>query len=91
MGVLARVVSVPCLELFERQPDAYREALVPGGVPAVAVEAARGESFRRLVGREGLVYGIEGFGASAPWKHLAEHFGFTPDKLSAAIKSHLGR
>ena len=90
-GVLARVVSVPCLELFERQPDAYREALVPGGVPAVAVEAARGESFRRLVGREGLVYGIEGFGASAPWKHLAEHFGFTPDKLSAAIKSHLGR
>ncbi len=90
-GVQARVVSVPSLDLFTRQPDDVIDGMVPRDVPTVAVEAGLGESYRRLVGRDGLVYGMKGFGASAPWKHLADHFGFTPDKLAAAIRSHLGR
>jgi transketolase len=90
-GVGARVVSVPSLDLLRQQDDAFVESLVPHDVPAVAVEAGLGESLRWLVGRKGLVYGMKGFGASAPWKVLAEHFGFTPDKLSAAIRTHLGR
>ncbi len=88
-GLRARVVSVPCLELFESQPEAYQTALVPDGVPTVAVEAGRGESFRRLVGRRGLVCGIDRFGASAPAADLAEYFGYTPDKLCAAVRSFL--
>ncbi len=88
-GVSARVVSVPSLELFAAQPAAYRDQLVPSGLPAVAVEAARGESFRGLVGREGLVYGIERFGASAPYKKLAEYFGFTADALAKRVREHL--
>jgi transketolase len=89
-GLPARVVSVPCLELFLEQPEEYRLGLVPQeGVPVVAVEAARGESFRRLVGRRGLICGIDRFGASAPQAVLAETFGFTPDQLVARIQEHI--
>jgi transketolase len=90
-GVSARVVSVPSLELLEAQEPSYRESLIPAEVPAVAVEAARGDSYRALVGRGGLVYGIHGFGASASAEDLAEHFGFTPSQLAAAVRRHLGR
>jgi transketolase len=85
-GVAARVVSMPSLELFAAQPESVRNALLPAdGTPIVAVEAARGESFWRWVGRDGLVYGIEGFGASAPAGALAEHFGFTPAARAARV------
>jgi transketolase len=91
-GVAARVVSVPCLELFEEQGDDYIESLVPDdGTPIVAVEAARGESFRKLVGRKGVVYGIDRFGASAPSNALAEEFGFTPDALAERVKEVAGK
>jgi transketolase len=85
-GVPARVVSLPCLSLFLEQPESYREALVPtSGTPVVAIEAGRAESLRRLVGPTGLVYGIDTFGASAPYADLAPHFGFTPDQLATQV------
>ena len=89
-GIDARVVSLPCIELFLEQPEQYQDSLIPDdGTPLVAVEAGVAESFRKLVGRRGLVYGIKTFGASAPWKHLAKHFGFVPDKLAAAVRAHV--
>jgi len=89
-GVAARVVSLPCLELFLEQPQEYQRSLLPGdGTPVVAVEAGRGESLRRLVGARGLVYGIDRFGASAPLEQLAPHFGFTADRLAARVREHL--
>ncbi len=88
-GIAARVVSVPSLEWLAAQPAVYRDELLPPGLPLVAVEAGRGESWRGLVGREGLVYGIERFGASAPYKKLAEYFGFTPDALAKHVREHL--
>jgi transketolase len=88
-GIAARVVSAPSLELFAAQPAAYRDELLPSALPVVAVEAGRGQSWRGLVGREGLVYGIERFGASAPYQKLAEHFGFTPDALARRVRAHL--
>jgi transketolase len=85
-----RVVSLPCLELFLEQPEAWRRELVPGHrVPVVAVEAARGGSLFPVVGSRGLVYGLGRFGASAPFGALAEEFGFTPDALAAAVRGHL--
>jgi transketolase len=85
-GVPARVVSLPCLSLFLEQPESYREALVPtSGPPVVAIEAGRAESLRRLVGPTGLLYGIDTFGASAPYADLAAHFGFTPDQLATRV------
>jgi transketolase len=89
-GKPARVVSLPSLELFLAQPAEYRRALVPeDGTPVVTVEAGRGESLRRLAGARGLVYGIDRFGASAPYTDLAVYFGFTPDRLCARVLEHL--
>lgn len=86
----ARVVSMPSLELFAAQPAAYREQVIPkNGPPVVAVEAGRAASFLPFVGTTGLIYGIQTFGASAPAGDLAEKFGFTPAKLTAAVLSHL--
>jgi transketolase len=90
-GIHARVVSVPCLELLNQQPDSYIDSLVPDNIPAIAVEAGSAQSFRALVGRRGLIWGMKGFGASAPGGALAEHFGFTPDQLSARIREHLAK
>jgi len=91
-GIDARVVSVPCIELFLEQPQGYQDSLIPDdGTPLVAVEASRAESFRSLVGRRGLIWGIKTFGASAPFGDLADHFGFVPDKLAAGIRAHLGQ
>ena len=91
-GVSARVVSLPSLELFAAEPEAYRRAVVPtDGTPVVAVEAGRALSFAGLVGPRGLLYGLDGFGASAPAKRLAQHFGFTPESLTARVLDHLGR
>ena len=89
-GVAARVVSLPCVELFLEQPESYRAGLIPfEGTPVVAVEAARGESLRRFVGPRGLVCGMDGFGASAPAAALAERFGFTPDQVAHRVREHL--
>ena len=89
-GISARVVSLPCLEVFLAQPEAYRRTLLgDGSTPVVAVEAGVGESLRRLVGARGIVYGIDRFGASAPTPDLAEEFGFTPDQLAGSVIEHL--
>jgi transketolase len=90
-GITARIVSVPCLEAFLAQPPGYRAALLPVGVPRVAFEAGRGESWGRLIGCDGLFIGIEHFGASAPDKVLAEKFGFTAPQVAERIAAFVKR
>jgi transketolase len=87
-GVRARVVSMPCVSLFLEQSQADQEAILPDdGTPIVAIEAGRGETLRRFVGRRGLVIGMEGFGASAPYTDLAVHFGFTASNIAERTKT----
>ncbi|MAG30694.1 MAG: transketolase [Deltaproteobacteria bacterium] len=89
-GIRARVVSMPCVDLFLEQPDAEQDAVLPDdGTPIVAVEAGIGETLRRFVGRRGLVIGMDGFGASAPYPDLAERFGFTAENVAKRIKAHV--
>jgi transketolase len=88
-GKVGRLVSVPCMERFLAQPQAWRDTVLPKALPTVAVEAARGLEWWRLVGREGLVIGIDRFGESAPEKALAEVFGFTPAKIAERVESWL--
>ena len=88
-GIRARIVSVPCLEQFMAQPQSYRDAVLPAGVPRVAFEAGRGESWGRFIGCDGLFIGIDHFGASAPDKVLAEQFGFTAPQVVERIKAFL--
>jgi transketolase len=80
-GVRVRVVSAPWLEAFERQDADYRRAVLPPGVPRVAIEAGVSLGWKHIVGETGAVIGVDHFGASAPDKVLAEQFGFTPDNV----------
>jgi transketolase len=88
-GVPARLVSVPCLACFEAQPAEYRREVIPPGHRVCAVEAARGLEWWRHAGRDGLVVGIDRFGASAPEKALAEEYGFTPARIAERIERWL--
>jgi transketolase len=83
-GVTARVVSLPSWELFEEQPQAYRDVVLPPSVLArVAVEAGVPQGWERYVGPFGAVVGVEGrFGASAPVKVVMEKYGFTPGNVA---------
>jgi transketolase len=88
--VAARVVSLPCWELFDLQPDTYR-ATVLGDAPRVSIEAAATFGWDGIVGPDGLSIGIDRFGASAPAGDLAEYFGLTPAQVVDKVRAHLGR
>jgi len=80
-------VSMPCLEFFAAQPPAYRDAVLPPGVPLrIAVEAAAPQSWYRWVGDRGVVVGIERFGASAPYQRIYQELGVTVDRIVAEAK-----
>jgi transketolase len=86
-GVQARVVSMPCWELFEAQPEEYRNAVLPPSVTRrVAVEAGVRLGWERYLGPSGQFIGLSGFGASAPAGVLFKHFGITPESVAAAAK-----
>ena len=87
-GIAARVVSMPCTNLFDRQPQAYRDAVLPPAVrKRVAIEAGVTDFWRKYVGLDGHVVGIDRFGASAPADALYKYFGFTVDAVVDAVKS----
>ena len=89
-GVRARVVSMPSWELFEQQPQEYRDSVLPSSVTArVAVEQASTMGWARYAGTTGEICGMKTFGASAPLKVLQEEFGFTKDNVVAAAKMQL--
>jgi len=89
-GIRARLVSMPSWELFEAQDEAYRDSVLPPAVGArVSVEAASPIGWDRYVGREGARIGMVSFGASAPYKDLYRHFGFTVEHVLAAAKQQI--
>jgi transketolase len=90
-GVPVRVVSMPSTTVFDRQDAAYQDGVLPPGMPAVAVEAAHPDFWRKYVGRRGAVVGIASFGESAPAADLYRHFGITADAVAAAVRRLLGR
>jgi transketolase len=89
-GVAVRVVSMPSTSLFDRQDADYRNSVLPRELPKVAVEAGVTDYWRKYVGLEGRVVGIDRFGESAPAGDLFKHFGFTPEHVAEAVKSVLG-
>ncbi len=91
-GVAARVVSMPAWDLFEKQTQDYRDEVLPPETTArLAVEAAYPFGWERYVGSQGAVIGMTRFGASAPYKVLAEKFGFTADNIVRRAHELLGR
>ncbi len=89
-GVRARVVSMPCSELFDRQPQAYRDEVLPPAIKArVAIEQASTLGWHRYVGDGGAIVGMHTFGASAPLKMLVEKFGFTPEAVTQVARERV--
>jgi transketolase len=88
-GVAVRVVSMPCTSVFDRQPPMYRDIVLIPTLPRVAVEAGVSDYWRKYVGLEGAVVGIDRYGESAPGPKLFEYFGFTVENVVKAVKSVL--
>ncbi len=88
-GIPVRVVSMPGTEVFDRQDAAYKASVLTKGLPRVAIEAGVTDFWFKYVGLDGAVVGIDTFGESAPAGVLFKHFGFTTEKVVAAVKSVL--
>ncbi|MEK6244533.1 MAG: transketolase [Pseudomonadota bacterium] len=86
-GVPVRVVSMPCTAVFDRQAQQYKDSVLMPGVRRIAVEAGVTDFWRKYVGLEGAVVGIDRFGESAPASDLFKHFGFTPENVVKAVRS----
>jgi len=88
-GVAARVVSVPCFELFFEQPDDARAAIIGDARVKIGVEAAVRMGWDAIIGADGIFVGMHGFGASAPYKELYKHFGITAEAIADAAMKKL--
>ncbi|UCH49469.1 MAG: transketolase [Betaproteobacteria bacterium] len=88
-GTRARVVSMPSTTVFDRQEQSYSDSVLTPGVPRVAVEAGVTDFWRKYIGLDGAVIGIDRFGESAPGGALYEHFGITADAVVAAVEKTL--
>jgi transketolase len=89
-GIRSRVVSMPSWEIFDHQPQAYQDSVLPPNVKArVAVEQGSTFGWERYVGNSGSIIGMHTFGASAPLKELQRKFGFEPDQVALAAKKQL--
>ena len=86
-GVFTRVVSMPSTDVFDRQDVDYREAVLPKGLPKIAVEAGVTDFWRKYVGTDGAVVGVDTFGESAPAPALYEHFGVTVQAVVSAVRA----
>ena len=89
-GLHVRVVSMPCTNVFDRQGLAWQDSVLPRHLPAVAVEAAQPDFWRKYVGRDGAVIGVASFGESAPAGDLYKHFGITADHVVDAVRRVAG-
>ena len=85
-GIAVRVVSMPCTNVFDRQDANYRESVLPKGIRRVAVEAGVTDFWRKYVGLEGAVIGLDRFGESAPAGELFKFFGITAEAVAQAVK-----
>jgi len=91
-GVKARVVSLPSWEIFGAQDETYREQVLPKAIKKrITVEAGSTMGWSKWAGDEGVIVGLDGFGASAPGRELMQHFGFTVEHVTSAALKTLGR
>lgn len=88
-GIRVQIVSVPSLGLFFDQPESYRQTVIPAQLPVFGLTAGLPSTLARLVGANGMVYGLDHFGSSAPYNVLDEKFGFTPEHVAGEIRKFL--
>jgi transketolase len=88
-GVAVRVVSMPSTTVFDRQDAAWRDAVLPPGVPRAAVEAGVSDYWRKYVGLDGAVVGVDRYGESAPAAEVFRFLGVTAENVATAVRSLL--
>jgi transketolase len=86
-NIYAKVISVPCQDLFDSQSKSYRERILGETKFKISIEAASTDCWKKYVGSEGLTFGINTFGKSAPYKEIYKHFGLTAENISKKIKN----
>ncbi len=86
-NIYAKVVSVPCQDLFDSQSKSYKEKILGETKFKISIEAASTDCWKKYVGSEGLTFGIDTFGKSAPYKEIYKHFGLTTENISKKIKN----
>ena len=89
--IYSKVVSVPCMELFDRQTDLYKKKILKETKFKISIEAASTDYWRKYIGTEGLAFGIDTFGKSAPYEDIYKHFGLTAENISKKIKYFIGK
>jgi len=89
--IAARVVSVPCFELFAKQSEGYRQDIIGDASIKVGIEAAIRQGWDQIIGSDGIFIGMDSFGASAPYKELYEHFGITAEQVVAQVTKRLAQ
>ncbi len=88
-GISARVVSMPSVDKFLEQDSAYQDKVLPAGQLLVAVEAGSAHPWRSVVGRDGMVFGLNSFGESAPYEEVYAHFGLTKENIATKVAERL--
>jgi len=88
-GIATRVISVPCFELFEKQPESYKKALIGSAPVKIAVEAGVRQGWERFIGADGIFIGMSGFGLSGSAPELYKHFGITAEAVAQAARNAL--
>jgi transketolase len=88
-NLAVRVVSMPCVELFQAQSQSYKDAVLPPGVPRVSIEAGVTFGWSDIVGSTGASVGIDRFGASAPGEVVAQKLGMTVEAVCHAVEGVL--
>ena len=82
----SKVISFPCQELFDKQPDSYKRKILNETKFTISIEAGSTKCWAKYIGEKGLAFGIDDFGKSAPYKSIYEHFDLTADKIAKKVK-----
>jgi len=90
-GIRSRTVSVPSMELFAQQDQAYRDSVLPPGIKRVSIEASQPMSWYKWIGEGGVAIGLDHYGASAPYEELYKEFHLTPENVVQTAKSLIGK
>ena len=88
--IYSKVISMPCMELFELQPKLYKNKIINETKFKISIEAGSCDSWKKYVGNSGVTFGINEFGKSAPYKDIFKHFGLTVSNIASKTKKILG-
>ena len=89
--IYSKVISMPCQDLFDKQSNSYQQKIINETKIKISIEAASTDCWKKYIGRDGLSFGIDTFGKSAPYKEIYKHFGLTAANITNKTKKLFGK